>query len=104
MRRIVCWTLLVAGAGPGCGRAHLTETHGRSSRAVFAVQDASAGQARRAEIPPGLDSQEAGIIAESYRKSLAPKGTAVDEQPAVMILQEPSGPKPAPLAPSVPRP
>lgn len=104
MRRIVCWTLIAAGAGLGCGRAHLTGAHGRSTRAVFALQDANAGQTRRAEIPPGLDSQEAGIIAESYRKSLAPKGTAVDEQPAVMIVQEPSGSKAAPLAPSVPRP
>jgi hypothetical protein len=88
-------------AALGCAREQLTKTHGRSFHAAFARQ--TANPASKAQPPAGLDSQEAAIIAESYRKSLAPKGTQVTEEP-VLVVTPPQRQQPAQLAPSVPRP
>ncbi len=54
----------------------------------------------------GLDSEEAAIIAKSYRRSLDPKGGKADgQQPQVMILQqdERGRTQAKTLAPSVPK-
>jgi len=54
----------------------------------------------------GLDSQEAAIVAQTYRRSLAPKGARTDAKPQVLILQEDEHGRmaqPKALAPSVPK-
>jgi hypothetical protein len=94
--------LLVASlAALACARDRLTQTHGRSYQAAFARQ--TANPASKAQPPNGLDSQEAAIVAESYRRSLAPKGTPVNEEPVLVVTPQ-KREQQAPLAPSVPRP
>jgi hypothetical protein len=64
---------LALGSGlAACSRAHLTPTHGRAYRQVFVAQDANPNRKATTSVN-GLDSQEAAIIAGSYRKGLSPK-------------------------------
>jgi hypothetical protein len=88
-------------AGCGWRKQHLRAEYGQSYDAAFNAQRV------RRERPPatvvaGLDSQEAAIISDSYRTSLAPKGQNVEEQP-VLIVAPPSRERPPALAPSVPK-
>jgi hypothetical protein len=94
--------LLVAGvlSGAGCNRAHLTATHGRAYHEVFTAQDANPGR-KDAKSVNGLDSQEAAVIAGSYRKALAPKGENGGAQPQLLMVAPPRGEGPS-LPPSVP--
>jgi hypothetical protein len=96
-RVLVLAVLLVAGCAR---RQHIIEGYGASYHAAFGTQapDRSSGPARAA---PGLDSQEASIIAETYRKSLAPEDQTAKEQP-VLIVAPPSREQRPQLAPSVP--
>jgi hypothetical protein len=101
----VAATLLVAGAALlACGsRAHLTESHGRSYNAAFARQGAEpAHRTRPAQALTGLDSQEASIVATSYRRSLAPRSAAAEPPPVLMVAPESSSERRA-IAPSVPK-
>jgi hypothetical protein len=50
----------------------------------------------------GLDSQEAAIISETYRTSLAPKDAKPKDEP-ILIVAPPSRDAPAKLMPSVPQ-
>lgn len=70
----VALTLAVAlGSGlTACSRNHLTPSHGRAYREVFVAQDANPNRKTTTSVN-GLDSQEAAIIAGSYRKALSPK-------------------------------
>ncbi len=91
-------------AAAGCsGPGHMTRAHGRAYGAYFQRQAASAGAHAQAE--KGLDSEEAAIVADAYRKSLAPKGTREDEGSQVLLVAPPprGGQRAAPLAPSVPK-
>ena len=79
--------LILLGAG-ACDRTHLSANHSRSYRAVFARQafDPLAGdKPRGAKLFNGLDSQEAAIVAKTYRKGLAPKEGQADQQPMVLV-------------------
>jgi hypothetical protein len=52
----------------------------------------------------GLDSQEAAIISESYRRSLASKGAAVDESSVLFVAPPSAQSQNRPLPPpSVPQ-
>jgi hypothetical protein len=87
-----------------CSRAHITPTHGRAYREAFAVQDANPNRAKEPKSINGLDSQEAAIIAKSYRKELAPK---VDQPQGNQLLMlspnyQGGGGQATVLAPSVP--
>ncbi len=85
----------------GCsGRQHLARGYG-VSREAFRAQRAVPEPAGAPDVT-GLDSQEAAIVADSYRRSLAPKGAQVEEEPVIMLAPQ----KPvqrAPLPPSVPK-
>lgn len=100
--------LVVALGLVGCSSAkQLTKQHGRSYRAFLdrqAFRGAAATPSHR-EAVKGLDAQEAGIVARSYRESLAPKDARPREEPQVLIMKQPTGRggPAAPLAPSVPR-
>ncbi len=87
----------------GCGGSNLTPTHGRATRAFLERQRVTPFPEYKEAIE-GLDAQESAIIAKSYRESLAPKGTRMDEEPEVLIVQQPKAmQRPEGLAPSVPK-
>ncbi len=87
----------------GCARQHMTSTYGRSTGAAFRTQAVEPQRAKRPDALLGLDSQEAGIIANSYRLSLGPRGAQQSQQrEQVLILTPPGNEARAPLAPSVP--
>jgi hypothetical protein len=68
--------LLAATAATGCDRSKMTASHGRAYREAFARQVANPGAGERKgqdKVVQGLDSQEAAIVAKTYRKNLAPK-------------------------------
>jgi hypothetical protein len=84
--------LLMTGMS-ACSRAHLTATHGRAYREVFAAQDANPNR-KAAQSVNGLDSQEAAIIAGNYRKALSPKSedAGAGQQRLLMVApQRPVG-------------
>lgn len=96
-------TGLLAALALACGpRAVITASHGKAYRAAFDQQRLPEAQ-RRAAPPPGLDSQEAAIIADSYRSSLAPKGSRADEQAPVILLTPQGQQGQRALMPSVPK-
>jgi hypothetical protein len=70
-------------------------------RAALRAQAAPA--AKRTNSVEGLDSQEASIIAESYRRSLAPKDQKVQDEPVIIVAPPDRGTPRQALAPSVPR-
>ena len=95
-------------AALACGaRQHITDTHGKSFEAAYSRQPVQLAK----KAPPsgpmtGLDSQEAAIISEGYRKSLVPKSMRqqAKDEPIIMIApptQSRYGT--VPLAPSVPK-
>ncbi len=106
MARIVTTVLCVlAATALACGgNAHLTESHGRAYAAAFSKQAPAPAQVKAPTV--GLDSQEASIIAGSYRRSLATRtgsGSTFRESPILIIGgQQESGMRPLPL-PSVPK-
>jgi hypothetical protein len=96
--------LLAGLAAGGCSRAHLTSSHGRAYHEAFAVQDANPNRKATKSVH-GLDSQEAAVIAGSYRKSLAPKTESVNTGPQLLMISPNRGGGGAAaeaLAPSVP--
>jgi hypothetical protein len=95
--------VIAAFAAAGCtGSTHLTENFGKSYRATMRAQHT--GDAVPKQAVKGLDSEEATIIASSYRKSLAPKGQTSEAQPEILYVapQRGDGGR-AQLAPSVPQ-
>lgn len=104
MRTVALAALVASLAIVGCSRKqHLSKFHGQSYDAVFAAQRAPARAGPPQGPVEGLDSQEAAIISDSYRNSLARKTEKVDEQP-LLLVAPPSRDRAAPaLAPSVPK-
>ncbi|HEX9290748.1 MAG TPA: hypothetical protein VF904_14590 [Anaeromyxobacteraceae bacterium] len=93
---------LAALAIASCGRAHLEPGYGHSYQAQFALQVEKPAHPRK--VAPGLDAQEASIIASTYRKGLAPKETQdVKEQPILVVAPQQAGMAAQALAPSVPK-
>jgi hypothetical protein len=98
---VVLIVIAVAGAGCEWRKQHLTPGFGSSYDAAFRAQapPRKGGPARPAD---GLDSQEAAIIAETYRTSLAPKDAKPRDEPILIVA--PPSPNGAPkLMPSVPQ-
>ncbi len=71
----------------GCSTPeHLTPSYGDAYKAAFATQASPAKtKHEQAERSVGLDPQEAAIIAEGYRESLAREGQHVEEQPVLLV-------------------
>jgi hypothetical protein len=102
--RLALVVAVAAALGLGaCSRAHITASHGRAFHEIFAIQDANPNRKAPKSIN-GLDSQEAAIIAGSYRKELAPKvETAPNAGQLLMVNPNHNGgAEAAVLAPSVP--
>jgi hypothetical protein len=102
--RVLIFAFVVAAAS-GCARkAHLTKQFGSSYDAAFATQSPNAaGKTPVAEATTGLDSQEAAIISDSYRTSLAPKGVDVGEPPVLVLSPSRGEARSAMPPPSVPK-
>ncbi len=66
-----CLTLLAGGCG---GRAHLTDSYGRATRAAFTGQAANPNAGSTPHKLPGLDAQEASIVVSNYHRALTAKG------------------------------
>lgn len=100
MRKIVVATMAVL-LGACTGSSHLSNGYGRSFRSSWRAQHAAEGQQPKPAVK-GLDSEEATIVASSYRTSLAPKG-AKGEEPEILYVAPPQrGDRQTKLAPSVP--
>jgi hypothetical protein len=85
--------LLLAVGAVGCDRTNMGAAHGRAYREAFARQalDPLAGEKpRNGRVYQGLDSQEASIVARTYRRGLTPKESS-DGQRAPMLLMAPGG-------------
>jgi hypothetical protein len=90
--------------GSGCARTHLTASHGRAFHEAFAIQDANPNRSGNPKSVNGLDSQEASIIAGSYRRALAPKAEAANNGQLLMMSPNQGGGLAAgAMAPSVPQ-
>lgn len=90
----------------GCAeRTHLTASYGRAYHLAFAGQVANP---KTLETPKsaktGLDSQEAAIVAKTYRAGLAGKGTGTPENQPMLLMspQHSQGTGPYMPPPSVP--
>lgn len=105
MRRTGGWLGGIALATlAGCaGAAHLGDgTTGRAFRAAAAAQAVRPPSQACAAAVTGLDSQEAAIVSDGYRRSLAPKGAAVEEPEVLFVAPQTTGPRRALPPPSVP--
>ncbi len=78
-----------------CNRTHLSPYFGHATREAFASQVIDAGPSLAKRPDPGLDPEEAAIIAESYRNSLSPPKSQAARAPVVFVTDEPasSGPR-----------
>jgi hypothetical protein len=91
MKACFSLALLLAATSLACGgSARMTRSHGRAYHEAVARQTANPAGAPQ-KPARGLDSQEAAIVANSYRKGLTPKGTSAEEQP-LLLLAQPPGP------------
>src|SRR5436309_1395807 len=71
-----------------CARTHLTPTHGRANREIFAAQIANPDRKPGSKSVNGLDSQEAAIIAGNYRKALSPKPEGGGSNQMLMVAPQ----------------
>jgi len=103
-RKLALAGALAGALGVGaCSRVHITPTHGRAYHATFAAQDANPDRKTNKSLN-GLDSQEAAIIAGSYRKALAPAAAAPAGGPQLLLMNpNRGGGAEAAMAPSVPQ-
>ena len=98
------WMLLGLLVAVGCAdRTYLTKSHGRAYNEAFDRQAVNptprAKKARDGETTEGLDSQEAAVIARSYRHSLAGPENAGDSGGQSMVMTNAGAAPPAPYMP-----
>jgi hypothetical protein len=79
---LLAWPLAIAGCA---SRNHLTAGHGRSYHEVLARQAANPEAGSQPVASKGLDPQEAAVISQGYRASLAPKGQAAEQEPILLV-------------------
>lgn len=94
---------IVAAFALACGREHLAAGHGRAYREQFAIQQEKPKSTTK--VTPGLDAQEASIIASTYRASLAPKEERqrLKDEPILVVTPPQRGATPQLPLPSVPK-
>lgn len=95
--------ILLVALSAGCGwrKQHLIENYGGAYDEVFAAQ---AGPPRPAtKAVSGLDSQEAAIVADTYRKSLAPQGERARDEPVIILQPQQRNERRELPPPSVPK-
>lgn len=82
------WHVLALGAlllGACASRTHLSANHGRAYHQTQARQAVNP-QAGEQTASRGLDPQEAAVVAQGYRKSLAAKGESSVPQEQMLIV------------------
>jgi hypothetical protein len=100
MKKTVWIVLALAASSSACfNRAHMSEHYGRAYRQAFERQVVNPTGGASNRYPKGLDAVEAGIVVETYRTQLAPKGSSVSTEGQPMILMSPQGVSPS-YAPS----
>jgi hypothetical protein len=106
MKNAVWISLLALGlSSTGCfNRAHMSEHYGRAYRQAFERQVVNPAGVGSSRFPKGLDALEAGIVVETYRTQLAPKGVNTSNEMPMIVLspQAASGGGAYSPAPSVP--
>jgi hypothetical protein len=76
----------------GCAeRTHMRPGHGSAYRATLIRQTVNPGAGAQSAEPRGLDAQEAAVIAQSYRSSLARKGQVAPQEAALLHVAPSSG-------------
>jgi hypothetical protein len=78
----------------GCYRTHMSPSFGAANRAAFAKQVIDPEAGSKAKPEGGLDSEEAAIISNSYRGSLAPAKKETARPPMLLITDEAAAKKP----------
>ena len=81
-------SLLVLGPflASGCfSRVHMGDHFGRAYHQAFERQIANPGAGETAKTPKGLDALEAGIVVETYRTQLAPKGASAASDQTILL-------------------
>jgi hypothetical protein len=74
--RSLALAILLGLGAAACDRTYLTPSHGRAYRQAFTVQMVNPGRQTEASAVHGLDSQEAAIISQSYRRNLGSRDQA----------------------------
>src|SRR5205085_352040 len=86
MKRVVI-LILASSALAACDHSHLWASYGKATREALANQviDPKAGDSAKAD--QGLDPEEAAIVSETYRKSLAPpkEKESAAERPIILM-------------------
>jgi hypothetical protein len=99
---VVAVVALMALAGCGWRKQHLTSSHGLSYDSAFAAQRERRPDKAPAVAASGLDAQESAIISDTYRKGLAGKQGTARQEP--LILLSPPQPERSNMPPpSVPK-
>lgn len=80
---------LAAGALGCADRTHLSAAHSRSFQQAFSSQMADPAAAQKPRDIRGLDSQEAAVIARTYRRSLGKEEMGTEERRPVLIMTAP---------------
>lgn len=84
--KTVALALLLLPLAVGCAsRNNLTASHGRAYHEAFARQVANPEAGKQPVANKGLDPQEAAVISDSYRASLAPKGQSTQQEQLLLI-------------------
>src|SRR5574342_354299 len=74
--RTLLVSLVLAATLSGCGsRRHLSKNYGRSVEQAFAAQTVRRQPPPAGALPAGLDPDDARMINENYRTTMAKKGT-----------------------------
>jgi hypothetical protein len=82
-------SILVLGA---CDRTHLEPSFGRATRASLALQVIHPDAGYVAKLDQGLDPEEASIVSDGYRQSLAPKkAESASSRPPVFLITNDQG-------------
>jgi hypothetical protein len=83
--------LMLIVSAAACDRTYLTPSHGRAYRETFAVQTVNPQRQTEGKFVQGLDSQEAAIIASTYRKHLGPAGSDSGSNQTQLLTYSPRG-------------
>lgn len=84
--KTIAFALILLPLAAGCAsRNHLTPGYGRAYHEALARQAANPEAGKQPVASKGLDPQEAAVISQGYRASLAPKGETVEQQPVLMV-------------------
>jgi len=84
--KTIAFALVLLPLAVGCAsRTHLTPGHGRAFHEAVARQAANPEAGKQPVASKGLDPQEAAVISQGYRASLASKGGTAEQQPILMV-------------------